>query len=166
MTTIEQSTQATEDTNPINNEITPTAMTSPAPFWPNRAVGVARHVGRVGALAVALGIGAAIASGVGMGVAWADDTAGSTATSTAGESSQQSGPSAGPGNKKAERPGARKARPAAATSGAPDTAAEGAGDGSDDEGSKPATQKHNRGSRAAQACGGGVQAAVSDTGHP
>ena len=36
----------------------------------------ARHIGRVGALAVALGVGAAVASGYGTGVAWADDTGG------------------------------------------------------------------------------------------
>src|SRR3954470_24793656 len=45
-------------------------------------MGYARNVGRVGALAVALGIGAAVATTP--GVAWADDTASTSSGGTAG----------------------------------------------------------------------------------
>jgi bacillolysin len=49
------------------------------------SVGFARYIGRVGALAVALGIGAAVATSPGVAVA-APDTTGSTETSSASES--------------------------------------------------------------------------------
>ena len=56
----------------------------------------ARHVGRVGALAVALGIGMAAANSLGAGVARADDSASSTgvpATAKSSETSSQTGAS-------------------------------------------------------------------------
>lgn len=66
---------------------------------PSTAAGSARYVGRVGALAVALGVGAAVAS---MPVAYADrqGSDGSTGTSSASESSDASstaGPARGSG---------------------------------------------------------------------
>ena len=53
-------------------------------------MGHAKYIGRVGALAVALGVGAAVATGLGMGVAWADDT-GSTSTDSPSTDSPSTG---------------------------------------------------------------------------
>ncbi len=52
---------------------------------PSSGPGYARHVGRIGALAVALGVGAAVATSLGAGTARADDT-GSAGASTASDS--------------------------------------------------------------------------------
>ncbi|MFL0240862.1 DUF4185 domain-containing protein [Mycobacterium sp. SMC-17] len=71
----------------------------------------ARYVGRVGRLAVALGIGTAIASG--QGVAWADQTesgtpAGPAATSTTGENAGASGTSGSPTKPRRDKPRPKK----------------------------------------------------------
>lgn len=58
-------------------------------------MGHARYIGRVGALAVALGVGAAVASAP--GAAWADDPGDSTAASPNTEGQQTTGAPAGPG---------------------------------------------------------------------
>ncbi|MGV0794381.1 Ig-like domain-containing protein [Mycolicibacterium sp. XJ1819] len=50
----------------------------------------ARHIGRVGALAVALGVGIAVASGNGAGIARADNTSGADGTSAASDPSAPS----------------------------------------------------------------------------
>lgn len=57
-------------------------------------MGYARYVGRVGALAMALGIGVAVANGP--AIAWADGDEGSSSGSTAGTSSGATGASTGP----------------------------------------------------------------------
>ncbi|MGE2724377.1 Ig-like domain-containing protein [Mycolicibacterium pulveris] len=64
-------------------------LSAPSPY--------ARYIGRVGALAVALGVGAAVATGQGAGIARADDTAtGSTEnSSTADAPSEPTSPTAG-----------------------------------------------------------------------
>lgn len=71
----------------------------------------ARYVGRVGRLAVALGIGTAIASG--QGVAWADQTetgapAGPPAASATGESAGASGTSGTPAKPRRDKPRPKK----------------------------------------------------------
>jgi hypothetical protein len=58
--------------------------------------GCARYVGRVGALAVALGVGMAIATGGGLGIAHADETGPPPDTSDTGGQQGEDGGSATP----------------------------------------------------------------------
>ncbi|WP_313673627.1 DUF4185 domain-containing protein [Mycolicibacterium sp.] len=83
--------------------------------------GAGAHIGRLGALAVALGIGAAMATGT--GVAWADtsDTdTGSTSQASTGQESASEGParrtSRGPSAARRGQPSVADAEPAAADS--------------------------------------------------
>ena len=59
-------------------------------------MGYAKYIGRVGALAVALGVGGAIATGqgLGLGVAWADDSGSSSTDSSSTDSSSTDSPTA------------------------------------------------------------------------
>ncbi|MCP9270848.1 Ig-like domain-containing protein [Mycolicibacterium arenosum] len=59
-----------------------------------RSGGAARYIGRIGALAVALGVGAAVAAGQGAGVARADDGSDSSASGASSESSSADSPTA------------------------------------------------------------------------
>ncbi len=84
-----------------------------------RAIGYSKYVGRVGGLAVALGVGVALAGNP--GTAWADDAAPSSAHQAASHSSTKSG-----ARSKPSRPAAAArvaGRPAATTAAAHDSAA-------------------------------------------
>ena len=72
-----------------------------------------KYIGRVGALAVALGIGTALTSGT--GIAWAEDGSGNPGTSTAGNSD---GSTSSPGTKKRPSKTTGTKKPAATPSGA------------------------------------------------
>ena len=67
--------------------------TDPHSYLRPAAAGGARYIGRVGALAVALGIGVAVAGGLGMGLAHADETGTSENPPSAGTPSGPSAPS-------------------------------------------------------------------------
>lgn len=67
-------------------------MQAEATHHPHR--GAARSIGRIGALAVALGVGAALATGHGAGVARADDGSDSSASGASSESSPADSPTA------------------------------------------------------------------------
>src|SRR5215472_3484842 len=69
-------------------ESTVVLLDATATATPRASRGFARYIGRVGALAVALGIGAAVATSPGIAVA-APDTTGSAGSSSASESSSR-----------------------------------------------------------------------------
>ncbi|WP_319458295.1 beta strand repeat-containing protein, partial [Mycobacterium sp. RTGN3] len=79
----------------------PTFTLTQAPKLGGAGGGYARFVGRVGALAVALGVGAAIASGFGMPVAHADDTGQGSPVNDQPETK----PDGKPGSSTTEEPG-------------------------------------------------------------
>ncbi len=74
---------------------------------PSTSPGYARHIGRIGALAVTLGVGAALATSLGAGTAWAEDT-GSTSASSGPDSSTST-------SDRTRRTGADAAKQATAT---------------------------------------------------
>ena len=126
-------------------------------------MGCARYVGRVGALAVALGIGAAVANGPGM--AWADGDEGSSSGSASSASDSSSGAdsksdSSGPaGSTGASSDGAA----GNATPGADGGTGDAAGEDADDDESTDAA-KENDASGADDAAAG--DDSTSDSGQP
>ncbi|VCT91205.1 hypothetical protein MHAS_02919 [Mycolicibacterium hassiacum DSM 44199] len=128
----------------------------------------ARYIGRVGTLAVALGIGAAVATGYGAGHAWADDDAGSGSdTSSAADSGASSTPG-GPDTPGTPNTGSGASTPEPAADAAKNTARMRVGSSGgligpqNDGGSGRPTFHRKHGSRSTANFGGGV--VVSATG--
>src|SRR6476620_366320 len=82
---------------PGRQQLEATMLTDSPGHGRSETADCARYIGRVGSLAVALGIGAAVATGFGMGIAQADDTATSETSPSVDSPSNSPTPSAGGG---------------------------------------------------------------------
>jgi len=99
------------------------------------------YVGRVGGLAVALGVGAAIVTGWGSGLAWADESGGAAASTDSSTASGKEAKKANAGDEQGtKKPGVgsvQKDAPASTTKTAPEAAAD------DGPSNKPRTSKRS-----------------------